>query len=109
MSKISDFLTELQSSVEDFSQLNVRTFSGDLNTTLNGLNNDLSNLDDLLKQGVTGGNLKLEASSTLKIDGDIDQFLTTNISGSMKEVHDGAVETGKEYRSAIINMFSDLV
>jgi hypothetical protein len=109
MSKISAFLTELKSSVEDFSQLNVRTFSGDLNTSLTGISSDLSNLDELLKQGVTDGNLKLQASSTLKIDGDIDQFITTNISGSMKEVHESAVETGKEYRTSIISLFSELV
>lgn len=108
MASFSDFATQLGKTVEDFSQLNVRTFSGDLSTIIgaNGaptLQDDLNNLDVILRHGVTSGTLKLEAYSIMKIDGDIDQFVSTNIPQNLMAVHDTAVETGKETRSAIFD------
>lgn len=114
MSKLNEFLTELKSTVEDFTQLNVRTFSGDLQASIgpvNGtaqLDENLENLDVLLRVGAIKGVLKLEASTTLKMDGDIDQFFSSNISSEMKQVHDTAVETGKASRNSIINFVKEI-
>ncbi|KXI29594.1 hypothetical protein [Paraglaciecola hydrolytica] len=113
-SKYKELLEELKSTAADFSELNVRTFTGDLKTAIgpddNGtptLGVDLKNLDELLKKAVTGGTIKLEAMTVLKIDGDIDQFLDTNISDDMKSIHDLAVATGKESRAAIVAFVKD--
>jgi hypothetical protein len=108
MSKFDGFVESIGKTIEDFSQLNVRTFSGDLTTTINGVADDLSDLDTLLKKGVTAGTISIQASSTLKIDGDIDQIYDTNITSEMQEIHDKAVTTGKESRKAIVDFLKEL-
>lgn len=126
MSTISDLATGLGKQVKDLSQLNVRTFSGDLNTILRavkpiegadpenqnedqGVQDHLNNIDALLKKGFLQGDLKLEACTVMNLDGDIDQFYSTNVSPAFKALHESAVDTGKETRDGIVTFVQGLV
>lgn len=141
MSTIDDLATGLGRGVKDLSQLNVRTFSGDLNTILGavppedrqtpaqpaggqapaqpvdgqdedtrtGIRDDLNNIDKLLKKGFVEGELKLEAYTVMNIDGDIDQFYSSNISPALKALHETAVDTGKETREGIVSFVKGLI
>ena len=123
MPSIAELASNLGKKVEDLSQLNVRTFSGDLNTVVGaasgqtgaqnnggqGLSTDLSNIDALLKEGFTKGNLTLEACTIMNIDGDIDQFYSSNITPNLQTIHQDAVATGKETRQSIVDFVTGLV
>lgn len=111
MPSLEVYAKKIEKTLTDVSELNVRTFSGDLSTIIENSTGNLTSggLDDLLLTGSTSANLKLEALTVMKIDGDIDQFVTTNISENMKAIHDDAVETGKATRTAIIDFVKSVV
>ncbi|MBO1256300.1 hypothetical protein J3L16_11465 [Alteromonas sp. 5E99-2] len=111
MSTLETYANKIGKALSDVSSLNVRTFSGDLNTIIENSDGNLSTegLDNVLLTGTTNANLKLEALTVMRIDGDIDQFVTTDISKDMKAIHDDAVETGKATRTAIIDFVKSVV
>lgn len=103
MSGISSFLATLKETLGDISELNVRTFSGDLSTQITGTQSDLSDINALLKKGVTSGQLTLQASACVKLDGDVDQFISNNIPSALLSAHETAVDSAKESRKAIVD------
>lgn len=111
MSNLKDFISELKDTVIDFSELNVRTFEGNIKTALGTggavITDDLGNLDELLRKGVVSGELNLMASTVYKLDKDVDQFFDTNITNEMKEEHQAVVKASKEARAALLNALID--
>ena len=97
----SDVLQKLKDAVVDFSQLNVRTFVGSLDIAISGAGDP--DWDALMKKAVTDGKVKLAASTTVRIDGDSDNFEDPDhITAGLREAHANAVKAGLESRHAIL-------
>lgn len=104
LQKIADTIVD---KAVDFSQINVHTYSGKLEITP-GAN---VKPEDVLKSVMSGAltdpdsKIKLVAGTVVRIDGDIDQFFSSDgLSPGLEEAHKAAVESSKQYRQAIINI-----
>ena len=112
MSGIKAFLEQLKNTVVDFSELNVRTFEGSIEAVINAdggtpISDDLNNIDELLKQGVISGQLKLMAYTVHKLDKDVDQYFDTNIQADLKIEHQQTVKASQEARAAVFTAIMD--
>lgn len=112
MSVIKKIADSIADKVEDFSEINVHTYSGTLEITP-GNNPDP---DKILKNAFDGAvtdpksKIKLVASTTIKIDGDINEFFSSQgLNPNLEAAHQAAVESSKQYRQAILNIATGLV
>ena len=110
MGKITDFLTEVGKTVNDIQTLNVTTFSGDLNTVIDTTSLNTKNMEQIITEAATAGKLKLQASTNIELLGDTLTVVDTNYPTSgFKSIHESAVTTGEQARSAVIDAIKDLV
>ena len=100
---------KIQEGVSDLSQLNVRTFTGDINVS----GSDLSdvNLTDLLSNDGVDVQVTVVGITNIKLDGDVDQFISNspNVKPVAINAHNKAIESGSNTRKAMFDMFSGLV
>ena len=98
----------IKEAVVDFSQLNVRTFVGTINVEV-GASGD-PDWDALMKSALADGKIQLAASTTLRIDGDVDLFIDNDkINAELRQAHDDAVTAGQEAREAILSLISSKI
>ena len=106
--KFEKALDTIKEAVVDFSQLNVRTFVGTINVEV-GTSGD-PDWDALMKSALAEGQIQLAASTTLRIDGDVDLFIDNDkINTELRQAHDDAVTAGQEAREAILSLISSKV
>lgn len=99
----ADALQKLKEAAVDFSQLNVRTFVGSLDVAISATGDP--DWDALMKKAVTSGKVKLAASTTLRVDGDSDNFEDSELmTAGLRDAHNNAIQAGQEARRAMLEM-----
>jgi hypothetical protein len=105
MAKFAQALDTIKDAIVDFSQLQVRTFVGTINVQVTGSGDP--DWDALMRSAISDGDIKLAASTTLRIDGDADNFEDTErMTDGLREAHKNAVAAGQEAREAIFKLIS---
>lgn len=106
MSDFKDGLNKIANSVKDLSELNVRTFTGTITSDISG-----QELGALMEQGVADGNMEVVALTNMKIDGDVDQFISNSdkVTDGLRHAHVSAVNAGQESRKATLELFTNAV
>jgi hypothetical protein len=106
--KFENALDTIRDAVVDFSQLNVRTFVGTINVTVQG--DADPDWDALMKTAITSGDIQLAASTTLRLDGDVDLFVDNDkMNPELRLAHDDAVSAGQDSREAILSLISSRI
>lgn len=107
MAKFSEALDTIKEAVVDFSRLDVRTFVGTIDVEVGGGEPDW---DELMKTAISSGQIKLAASTTLRIDGDSDSFEDPEqMTDGLREAHKNAVAAGQEARAAIFKLVEERI
>jgi len=106
--KFAEALDTIKDALVDFSQLNVRTFVGTINVKVQG--NEDPDWDSLMKSAITSGDILLAASTTLRLDGDVDLFVDNDkMNPELRKAHDDAVKAGQDSREAILGLISSRI
>ena len=101
-------LDTIKEAVVDFSQLNVRTFVGTVNVTVEA--DEDPDWDVLMKSAISSGDIQLAASTTLKLDGDVDLFVDNDkLNAELRLAHDDAVNAGQDSREAILSLITSRI
>ena len=100
MEKIGDF-------IKDISQLNVRTYGGDL--TSNVTAGSPVDWDKMLEDAKTTGAISLKLSTDIMIDGDCNHFIADDATEKHQKAHDAALAAGKETRAGIYELIKGIV
>ena len=100
------FKSALQSigkGIEDLSQLNVRTYTGKIGGQVQG-----ADAQDIMDKALNNGDLNVVGITTMKLDGDVDQFISNDdaIDQKLHDAHFTAVQAGQRSRKAIFDMFT---
>ena len=96
----------IKAGIGDLSQLNVRTFTGDISVDASTVQQ--IKLVDLLQQGSTSAQIKVVGITNMKIDGDVDQFITSgDVPAITITAHNAAIEAGQKSRAATFELFTD--
>lgn len=106
--KFGKALETIKEALVDFSQLNVRTFVGTIKVTVQGSGDP--DWDALMKTAITSGDIQLAASTTVRLDGDVDLFVDGDkMNTELRQAHDDAVKAGQNAREAILNLISSRI
>ena len=62
-------------------------------------------LESFLQQANVGGTVTVVGFTDMKIDGDIDQFITSQPLASVIAAHNSAVQAGQQSRKAMFDLF----
>jgi len=99
----SDAVQTLKDVAVDFSQLNVSTFVGTIAVKVGATGKP--DWDALMKEAVSAGKIKLAASTTLRIDGDADNFEDPSVmTPGLRDAHSNAIKSGQEARRGILEL-----
>lgn len=98
----SDAFKTISKGLKDLSQLNVKTYTGDISGHVTG-----DDVEAMLVASNSTGQLKLVAATTMFLDGDVNQFISSDssISDSLRATHASAVEAGQRSRKAALDLF----
>jgi hypothetical protein len=97
---------KLKEGIADLSELNVQTFTGNINSVIDQTQSEsIIDWTKLLENARTSGEVKLMASSKIKFDGDSDTFFADEISSEILEAHMAAIEGGRKVREGLVAMF----
>ena len=99
----------IKEGIGDLSQLNVRTFSGEIEASVDNLPARGVTLGDFLRAANVGGTVQVVGFTDMKIDGDIDQFITSSPAASAITAHNMAVQVGQQTRRAMFDFFTGAV
>ena len=103
-----DAFNTIKDGVGDLSQLNVRTFTGDISVAAANVAD--VKLVSLLQQGGADMQVQVVGITNMKIDGDVDQFITSSDVPAMTiTAHATAIETGQKSRQAMFDLFSEAI
>ena len=106
--KFAKALETIKDAVVDFSQLNVRTFVGTIKVSV-AADKD-PDWDALMKSAITSGEIVLAASTTMRLDGDVDLFVDNDkMNAELRLAHDDAVSAGQDSREAILSLISSRI
>ena len=106
--KFAHALDTIKDALVDFSQLNVRTFVGTITVTVQA--DEDPDWDALMKTAMTSGDIQLAASTTLRLDGDVDLFVDNDkLNAELRQAHDDAVSAGQSSRDAILKLISSRI
>jgi hypothetical protein len=98
----------IKDGIGDLSELNVRTFTGDMSVA--AVNVSKVKLVELLQQGGADLQVKVVGITNMKIDGDVDQFITSSDVPAMAiTAHTAAIEAGQKSRQAMFDLFTDAI
>ena len=100
-----DALDSIKNGISDLAQLNVRTFTGEIEATVDSLPGKDVRLPEFLRAANTGGKIEVVGFTDMKIDGDIDQFITSKPFASAIAAHNTAVQVGQQSRKATVDLF----
>lgn len=99
---------KLKEGLEDFSKLEVRTFTGDISALIKGSAGDLD-VGKIFDAAVKEGTLTLRLYTRLEADGDSDQFFSEGpIDPILVEAHASAFQMGQEIRHSYLELFQDI-
>ncbi len=92
--------------IEDLSQLNVKTFTGTIKSAAAD-----QKLEDLMDAALASGELEVVAFTTMKIDGDVDQYISNSktVTDGLRDAHTSAVQSGDASRKATLSLFGKVV
>ena len=96
--------TAIQNAVADFSSLEIRTFTGDIQAEVPPA--DGFNMATIL--GLAAGRVSVVAISEYKLDGDVDQFIQARADPNLLKAHNDAVIAGQEARNALFDLVKSL-
>lgn len=103
---IHDVVNTALEGIKDLSELNVRTFRGDLKSIVKDAD---GNWEEAISSARASGTIELVALTTKKIDGDVDQYFSSgDIPAALSAAHSDAVESGTKSREAIINFAKNI-
>ena len=103
-----DAFDKIKEGIGDLSQLNVRTFTGDISVSAADVTD--VKLVSLLQQGSAGAEVKVVGITNMKLDGDVDQFITSsNVPAMAITAHSNAIEAGQKTRQAMFDLFTDAI
>lgn len=103
MPDFQNALNAITDGISDLSQLNVRTFTGDITAPAAGL--DSANyMDTVFKDG----KLQPIALTRIMIDGDADQYIIQDkeLRADLLPAHQEAIRAGQASRQAAFNLFA---
>lgn len=109
MADFQDAFDSIKAGIKDISQLNVRTFTGDISVDANNIAN--LKLTDLLGgSGSASASVKVVGITNVMLDGDVDQFITSaSVPAVTVTAHNAAVEAGQKSRQAVFQFFADKI
>ncbi len=103
---------KIEAGIGDLTQLNVRTFTGEIKATAANLPVDPEKeltIGEFLAQAQAEGEIQVVGFTDMKIDGDIDQFITSKDYPFAVAAHNSAIQTGQQSRRAMLDLFTDLI
>ena len=100
-------LEKIGDAVKDLSELNVRTYGGDVKSEIK--KGSPVNWEELIKNAKTSGTVSLKLSTDIKIDGDTDHFIADDADKIHQEAHAAAIEAGRETRKAVYEFIKNIV
>lgn len=104
-----DAFNKIKDGIGDLSQLNVRTFTGEIDATVDNLPGKGVTLEAFLQAANVGGTVKVVGFTDMKIDGDVDQFITSSPLASVISAHNSAIQAGQQSRKAMLDLFTDVI
>lgn len=106
MSDFEDGVKKIVGAVKDITELNVQTFTGTIKQNLRG-----KPLSEIMADSVPDGTLEVVALTTMKLDGDVDQFISNSatVTDEHREAHFAAVEAGQASRKATLEFFANSI
>lgn len=108
---LKDALQKLNEAVSDLTSLHVQTYTGELNTEING-SEKFEDIRKLIKAAKTKGEIKLVAETLAQFDGDSYNFVKQNLDEVPQialEVHRNAVQSGIDTRLGLLELFKGLL
>ena len=105
MSGFKDGLDKIADGVKDITELNVRTFTGSITAQVQAKNTAQ------LLSAPGAGQLELVGITTMKLDGDVDQFISNSqsVDPSLHVAHSRAVDSGQASRQAVFSLFGNAI
>ena len=96
-------LKSIAEGIEDMAELNVRTYTGTIGGQVEG-----ENAQDIMDKALRNGQLNVVGITTMKLDGDVDQFISgdAKIDQKLHDAHFTAVQAGQRSRKATLEMFT---
>jgi hypothetical protein len=103
---MSSIFKEIGQGIIDLSELNVQTFSGNLQSVVaDGTSASVINWEKLISEAKSSGTVNLVASTKIELDGDSNTFYESGITQDMTTAHNAAVKAAHDYRLGLINLF----
>ncbi len=100
---------KIEDGIGDLTQLNVRTFTGEIKATAANLPAKGLTIDEFLSAANGAGEIQIVGFTDMKIDGDIDQFITSAPFPTVIAAHNSAILAGQQSRKAMLDLFTDLI
>ena len=104
-----DTFNTIKEQVGDLTQLNVRTFTGEIKASTANLPGKGLSIDQFLSQASADGEVQVVGFTDMKIDGDIDQFITSANFPTVIAAHNAAIQAGQQSRKAMLDLFTDAI
>jgi hypothetical protein len=99
----------IKENIGDLTQLNVRTFTGEIDADVENLLEKGVTLEVFLKKANVNGKVKVVGFTDMKMDGDVDQFITSSPVTSAIAAHNSAIQAGQQSRKAMLEFFTDAI
>ncbi|MGZ2369242.1 hypothetical protein ACXR6G_05620 [Ancylomarina sp. YFZ004] len=103
-------LSKLDDAVKDLTSLHVQTYSGEVNSTIDG-SQSYDDIRQLVKTAVSEGKITLVAETLAQFDGDSYNFIKQELDDIPQlalEVHKNAVQSGIDTRLGLLTLFKDI-
>jgi hypothetical protein len=103
MALFKDALKTISEGISDMSQLNVRTFTGNITAPAAGVNSKT-----YMDTAFSDGNLEVVALTRIMLDGDADQYFVKDdaLRAQLLPAHQEAIRAGQASRQAAFNLFT---
>ena len=103
MALFQDALKKISEGISDMSQLNVRTFTGNITAPAAGMDSK-NYMDAVFKNG----QLEVVALTRIMLDGDADQYIVKDeaLRSALLPAHQEAIRAGQASRQAAFNLFT---
>ena len=106
---LSEAFTALNEKLKDFSELEVRTFTGDISALIKKSTTDKLDVGAIVDAAAKAGTITLRLYTRLDADGDSDQFFSDGpIDPILVEAHASAFQMGQEIRHSYLELFQDI-
>lgn len=111
MPGLKEAINGLNDAVKDLTSLHVQTFTGQIDSDLDG-SNSYDDIRALVKDAADNGKITLVAETLAQFDGDSYNFVKADLQSVPPlalETHKNAVKAGVETRIGLLNLFKDLI